>query len=71
MTARHNPGRAGPVDPQQVIVMCTGKHAHKNAAAARSQLQHIQKNLGSRRPSMTLTIYLCPFCQDWHVGSRR
>ncbi|MFI6639974.1 hypothetical protein [Streptomyces sp. NPDC050504] len=43
---------------------CTGKHAHRDRAAALAQIASLRRMDGAVR----MAPYRCPYCRHWHVG---
>lgn len=44
---------------------CDGKRRHRNRNAA---FKHLRNLVAGGSDRLTLSIYLCPYCNWWHVG---
>jgi hypothetical protein len=49
---------------KHIIKGCIEKHGHASRGAAEAQLRSLKKF----RPEITYDVYMCPFCNKWHVG---
>lgn len=59
--------------PLDELVQCVGKHRHKSRYAANRELTKSKRNktITARNKTLSpLMVYMCPFCDFWHIGHK-